>query len=175
MDFTQALTTFVTGGRNEALLILLPSGALSLTFGILALRRITGAYSFGLGIPLCLIGLVFLCYGVMVVGKYRDWHESALERYAIDNQETIASQLDRMREYNGQTRQNFLGSGAVVIVALVLVFVVSVDWLSGLGTSLIFLSFVALMIEGGFSKSRAEAYTTALETLATSIEEPRGP
>ena len=83
-------------------------------------------------------------------GKYENWHTTALEAYAIDSHATIASELDRMSEYRNYTRQNFIGAGVVAFIALLLIFVVKVRWLSGLGTGLILISFIALMIEGGF-------------------------
>jgi len=173
MDFAQALTVFISGGKNEALFILFPSGLLALLFGGLALKHLNGGFSFGLGGALCLIGLIFLVYGYTALGKYKNWHSMALEAYAADSHTAIASELDRMNEYNGYTKQNFIGAGIVTLVALVLIFLVKVGWLSGIGTGLIYISFIALMIEGGFSASRAEAYTKFLKEKVTSSSEIR--
>ena len=173
MDFTNALTVFVNGGRSEALFILFPSGLLSLFLGVLALKYLNGGYSFGLGVTLCLIGLIFLVYGYTALGKYENWHSMTLEAYAADSHTAIASELDRMNKYNGYTKQNFIGAGVVTLVALVLIFIVKVGWLSGIGTGLIYISFIALMIEGGFSASRAEVYTKFLTEKVTASSEIR--
>ena len=109
----------------------------------------------------------------MAVGKYENWHTTVLEAHAIDSHATIACELDRMSEYSGYTRQNFIGAGVVAFIALLLIFVVKVRWLSGLGTGLIFISFIALMIEGGFSKSRAEIYKKFLKENSTTSMENR--
>ena len=62
MDFTQAPTVFISGVKNEALFIFFPSGLLSLLFGGLALKYLSGGYSLSLAGSLCLIGLIFFIY-----------------------------------------------------------------------------------------------------------------
>lgn len=61
------------------------------------------------------------------------------------------------------TLQNFIGAGVVILVSLILVFFVKIGWLAGIGTAAIYIAFVTLMIEGGFSKSRATLYTDYLQ------------
>jgi hypothetical protein len=164
MRLLEAMATYFTGEKLEALVFILPIGLLSLVFGGWLLSE-GGGFERGVAVPFLLMGLVMGVVGG-VVGLRTPAQVAALTA-AVEAAPEPALRDERARmEKVNRAWPTYLVVWAVFGVAgLGLRFATRGDFTQGLGIALVLFSGVGLLVDG-FAERRARPYTEALETSA---------
>jgi hypothetical protein len=167
----EAIATYFTGEKIEALVFILPLGLLSLVFGGWLLSENAGAFARGAAIPFVVMGLVMAVVGGVV--GFRTPAQVATLTAAIDAAPEPALREERARmEKVNRVWPVYLAVWAVFgVVGLVLRFATRGDLTQGLGISLVFFCGVCLLIDG-FAERRARPYTAALKAQSASPDQP---
>lgn len=166
MDFQELMQAYFRGERVEALFYLLPAGLLLLGVAATAISAERGGFAWGLAVPLALFGLVAIGIGA-TVGLRTPAQVAALERaYAEDPAAMVAEELPRMEKVNDGWPKYLALWAVLPLIGLGLRFGLSADWAHGIGSALVLVGAIGILVDG-FAERRAQAYTDALEALAS--------
>ncbi len=164
MNMWFLMNEYFQGEKTEALVFILPTGLLSLVFGIWLLKE-GGDFARGVAIPFLAIALISITVG-SVVGYRTPNQLKNLGSGLVNNKNvTINSEIQRMEEVNSAWPKYLVIWIAFGIIGLVFRILTKNDFFQGLGVALVFFSGFTLLIDG-FAERRAIKYTNHLRLEA---------
>lgn len=164
MDFVELMNVYFRGEKLEAFLFITPAGVILLILGIVALYVEKGGFAWGVAIPAFLFGLILLGTGLSVGLRTHSQVTQITQSYKENPANMVQTELPRMQKVNALFVTTYKIFGALVIVALILIFAVATGWSRGLGAMLVLAAGIGLMVDG-FASRRALPYTHALEQI----------
>jgi hypothetical protein len=160
MSFLEAVDVYFKGEKSLAM-VLIPLGILLLGLGVWLWRWYGGGLGKGMGIPLAVVGLGMVVGAPIFINTVSNRVERLERSFKEDARAPVVEEVARMKKVNANW-PILKGAWAVLIgVALLLLFTVKKDWVTGLALALTLICAMVMIVDV-FAERRAEIYADRL-------------
>ena len=167
----QALQVYFQGEKTEALVFILPIGALSAVFGLWLWTDSHGGFMRGVAIPFVVMGLVMSTVGAVVGFRTPSQIEAIEHSLRVDSKAGLLAEGSRMAKVDRAWKFYLAIWGLFGVIGLVLRFATTSDFYQGLGIALVFFGGIGLLVDG-FAERRTHPYIAALQAADAGQSNP---
>jgi len=170
MSFVEILQEYFRGEKHLGIALAVV-GVAALAGAFWVFRTQSGAFAWGLLVPLAIVGAAFVGGGAFLAIRSDRQITELTAQYEKDPGALLAAEVPRMERVNANWPRIKIAWSVVTVIALALLLAVRREWAPAVGLSLLAVT-TTLLFTDVFAERRALIYTRALEQARAATPPP---